>query len=110
MQKMIRQTFFLAVLLLASACSIEQIDREWDGWVDDHSQCEVTEDCVLVYPGCPLGCSSGVNAEYEDEANRLAEDLINRWSMGTRDCAYDCISSEVECVDDRCEVIQSEEF
>ncbi len=98
------------LLLLLSACSMEQIDREWDAWVEDHNQCEVVEDCVLVYPGCPLGCYTAVNAEHEDEAARLADDLIARWSMGARDCAYDCTSAEVDCVEDVCEAIQTDEF
>ena len=108
---MIPATLLLAAaVLFGSACSMEQIDREWDSWVGEHDQCEVIEDCVLVYPGCPLGCYAAINGEHEAEANRLADDLINRWSMGTRACAYDCISAEAECVDDRCEVIQTEEF
>ena len=111
MQTMIRTTLLLtAAVLFASGCSMEQIDAEWDTWVDGHNQCEQTADCALVYPGCPLGCYAGVAAEYEDEAARLADDLINRWSMGTRNCDYDCISAEVECVEERCEVIQTEEF
>lgn len=108
--KLIRATLVFAALLLVCSCSMEQIDRQWDTWVDEHNMCEVVQDCVLVYPGCPLGCYAGVSVEHEDEANRLADDLINRWSMGTRDCAYDCISAEVECVDQVCEVIQTEEF
>jgi hypothetical protein len=110
MQTMIRTTFLAAVLLFVSACSMEQIDREWHGWVEGHSQCEVVQDCVQVYPGCPLGCSAGVSVEHEDEANRLADDLIARWSMGIQDCAYDCVATELDCVEERCEVVQADEF
>lgn len=101
---------FALALSCASGCSMEQVDARWEDWVQRHNECELPQDCVLVYPGCPLGCYSAVNAEHEEDAYRVADELVRQWSMGTRGCAYDCISAEVDCVDLRCEVIPTEDY
>lgn len=102
-----RTLFFL--LPLAGCLSSDAAGDRWDDWVDEHNSCEAPEDCVVVYPGCPLGCGSAVNADYEDEANDKADDLVSRYEMPGRSCDYDCMADRgADCVDSVCEVIWEE--
>ena len=79
-------------LLLLVACATEEgIQARWDSFVEDHRACETAEDCVLVYPGCPLGCYEAVAAEHAEEAEVYADRLIGRYEAFGRSCAYDCV-------------------
>ena len=92
------------VLALLTACATEAgIERRWDAWVADHQSCETVDDCGVVYPGCPLGCTEAVSAEAVEEGQALADRLIRRWEAGGRACAYDCLpEAPLECVQGAC--------
>jgi len=57
------QRVIIVLGLCAVSCLSEgRASDKWDAWVADHSSCSEDADCALVYPGCPLGCVSAVNA------------------------------------------------
>ena len=92
------------ILLLATGCLSDQAaQQQWDAWVDDHNSCSVVEDCVEIYPGCPLGCGTPVSAEYKDEALAKSKKLLAAYEFGGTRCDYDCIESPpLVCEDQVC--------
>lgn len=81
------------LLLLVACASEEDVQAQWQEFLADHRACEVDEDCVLVYPGCPLGCYDTVAAEHAEEAEETADRLIRRYETFGRSCSYDCIAA-----------------
>lgn len=79
--------------VLVGCASEEAIQEDWDAFVAEHQSCEVAEDCVVIYPGCPLGCFVAVSADAEQEAIDEAEKLISRYERGGRVCMYDCLAA-----------------
>lgn len=97
------------VCLVAVSCASEaRIQAEWDEFVEEHNQCEEVSDCVMVYPECPLGCGTGVNAAHEQEAKDKAAKLIRRYERGGRACDYSCLPLELVCEDNRCDTVEGE--
>jgi hypothetical protein len=80
----------LAMLGLLGCASEEGVQRRWDAFVAEHSECEFADDCAIVYPGCPLGCFDTVNVEHVEEAEDLADRLIRQYESFGRSCDYDC--------------------
>lgn len=94
---------FAGWLGVGACLSMDGAKDRWLAWVADHDDCEVADDCVVVYTECPLGCWSAVNAEYEAEAQREADDLVQAYERGGRACAYDCLAAgPAACTDGRC--------
>lgn len=93
--------FFLFAVL---GCVTEEgIQEDWDDWVADHNACATADECVAVYPGCPLGCYAAVASEHEAEAVDHAESLVNRYERGGRACAYSCVEpGALACIDGAC--------
>ncbi len=55
--------------------------------IEEAGYCTESSDCVVIYPGCPLGCFAAVNAaEVED-----IEAKIERYHrQSSNNCIYDC--------------------
>jgi hypothetical protein len=67
---------------------------------DTYSYCEVDEDCVDFYPGCPLWCSTPVNLKYSSIAQAIADNYRNHQEDV---CMYKCMEVEsIKCVDYKC--------
>lgn len=94
----------LLALLALSACvpSEDQVQQEWDAFVSENNSCETVDDCVVVYPGCPLGCGTAVSASAEAEARALGESLIAEYERGGQECLYDCAGFEPACESGAC--------
>lgn len=91
--------------LLAGCISADTADERWQAWLDEHDSCEVAEDCVVIYPGCPLGCTAAVAAEHEQDAVDEAARLIKSYERAGRACDYDCaLSGPAECESGSCVV------
>src|SRR5215207_2047089 len=91
----------LLVALAAAACgrSQEDIEAEWDETVAGANACQSAADCVLVSPGCPLGCFAAVNSSKKAEVEAKAADLVDEYESGGMACAYSCIApGPLECV------------
>lgn len=72
------------------AASEAEVKREFNEFVSDHQACEQDSDCVLIQPGCPLGCSVPIASDAAADAERLARELINDYERGGRGCDYGC--------------------
>lgn len=99
----------LALLSLAACAPSEaQIEAQWDEFLSENQSCETVDDCVIVYPGCPLGCGSAVSVGAEEEARELADSLVNRYSRLHGECMYDCMGVEAECNAGACEAVPAD--
>jgi len=98
----------LVTLLSSCAPSEDEIQKEFDSFVSAHNACEQDEDCVLIMPGCPLGCWTAVNVDAAGEATRLARELIEDYESAGRACAYGCVAScGARCSDKACVRIEA---
>jgi hypothetical protein len=74
-----------AVLGLALGCVSE---RRIEDEFEDANYCDSADECVAIYPGCPLGCQRLVNAAEQARVQKL----VDRYHRQHRDtCVYDCI-------------------
>ena len=65
--------------------------------------CMVASDCVLVSPGCPLGCTVAVRADRKNDVEAKARDLINQYERWGARCDYECIGAgPITCTAGRC--------
>lgn len=101
------ETFaFAACVVLGVACgaSEEAVQREFDAVVAASNFCERDSDCAVVFPGCPLGCQTAINAKHKQKVERRARELIDDYETGGRSCEYDCASpGPVACIAERCD-------
>lgn len=82
----------LVVPMLTACLSFEQAGNRWQDFVLENQDCDVAEDCAIVYPGCPLDCATPIRAEALDEAENVADRLIRRYELPGRMCAFDCVA------------------
>jgi hypothetical protein len=97
----------LIVLFSFTACSVSEseVQEEWDEFVSQNNSCETVDDCVMLWPGCPLGCGSAVSADAEVQAKSLAESLLDRYERGGQSCDYDCAELVLACEDQTCQAV-----
>jgi len=99
---------FGSILLLLLSCDVsspseEEINDTFEKEVAASNSCATDEQCVIVHPGCPLGCNAAVNIEHQERVKNLAEILIKDYSSTGKSCAYSCIRSFPVCIIDKCE-------
>jgi hypothetical protein len=94
----------LALLLLGGcAPSAEEIQEEFDAEVARSRACEQVSDCVVISPGCPLGCWVVVSAAAQDRVSRKARELIEDYESGGAACDYGCTEAPaVACLAGAC--------
>jgi len=102
-----RVTLGIIVLLIIS-CGVftpseEKIKEKFEKEVTISNSCSTDEECVIVHPGCPLGCNVAVNIEHQQKIKNLAKSLIKDYEFGSKSCAYSCIPRFPVCVIDKCE-------
>jgi hypothetical protein len=92
--------------LTAAGClgrSEASIRNEFDAYVAGANSCTAASDCVLAYPGCPLGCVVAVRADRKADVEAKAADLISQYRAGGSGCVYDCIGPvDPVCTDAKC--------
>lgn len=95
-----------ALVLLLAGCALpseEEVKDEFEAYVRSANACEQASECVLVSPGCPLGCFVAVRADRKADVERKARELIARYERGGRACAYGCAEpGPIACVERRC--------
>ena len=99
------------MLLAASACggslSEEEAREEFDMAVRQANACRTVDDCVLVMPGCPLGCWAAVSSGAEAQIEETAAELIAEHNSDGTGCAYRCPASPaIQCVENACALNQ----
>lgn len=95
------QAFGVALLLgLALACVTE---RRVEDELEDANYCDITEDCIIVDPGCPLACHAPINKAEKAEIEKLLE----RYHRQHRDdCADLCENiGNVYCLHGECIIL-----
>ena len=99
----------LAVVFIVSCgASEESVEADWNAFLSQNQSCEADTDCVVVYPGCPLGCYAAVSASSEAAANAEADRLIAKYERGGRACAYGCVEAgEPVCSAGMCTLSES---
>jgi hypothetical protein len=92
-------TSFLAGFLAAATVGCVT-ERSFERAVEDANYCETAEECVELYPGCPLGCVVLVNEAEEADIQKM----IDRYDRQHRDtCIYDCAGlGAIRCENERC--------
>lgn len=93
-------------IVAATGCVTEaQIQADFDAHVAENSECTVDAECVVIWPGCPLGCFAAVHVDAADECISYANGRIDAWEAGGQSCVYDCIGAgEPYCDEGRCAV------
>lgn len=68
--------------------------------LEDANYCDTADECVEVFPGCPLGCWAFVNEAELDDIQKK----IDRYHDQHRDnCIYDCAGhGPIRCEEGRC--------
>jgi hypothetical protein len=97
----------IGLALAAAGCgrSEEEVQKEFDDFVAASNACQQPADCVLVSPGCPLGCFVAVSSAKKAEVEEKARDLIDEYQAGGQRCDYDCIApGALLCEAGRCQV------
>jgi hypothetical protein len=98
---------FISLPLAAVGCgrSEEDVQKEFDAFVAEANACQQDADCVLVSPGCPLGCFVAVSSAKKAEVEEKARELIDEYQAGGQRCDYDCIApGAITCAAGRCQV------
>ena len=67
-----------------------KLRAEFDQKVLESNYCEVSNDCVNIYPGCPLGCNAVVNKVHKEDVENTAARLRSKQSRGGGACEYSC--------------------
>ena len=89
--------------LAGCAPSAEEIQEEFEEYVDGVNACSVATECAVVMPGCPLGCGVAVRVDQVAAVERKADELIGDYVSGGQVCIYTCPApGAVECVGGRC--------
>ncbi len=84
--------------------SREEANAQFKQAISQANSCTTDEDCVVVYPGCPLGCSVSVNPDRQQAIKSLAKELVQSFEQREGRCDYFCEAQYPVCVIDRCEV------
>jgi hypothetical protein len=89
------RTPFLAVsvVVVAASCSApseDEVQAEFEAFVEKNNACTTTDECVIFAPGCPLGCEAVVSASRVDAAKAKARELIDDYESAGRSCQYSC--------------------
>jgi len=99
------RVLLLGALAAGCGASEEEVQAEFNAFVADHDGCQAATDCALMSPGCPLGCSTALRADAVDEAEALAEDLVDDYERSGTHCDYECVGAQrVACTDGACQV------
>ena len=85
----------LAVFSLVScgARSEDEIQGEFDDFVEKNNECSAAADCVIVGADCPLGCWVAVNESRVSAVQSKARELIDEYESEGRACDYNCVQA-----------------
>jgi len=81
------------------------INVEFENFVKERNACASDAECVLVSPGCPLGCGTGVRPEHAEEVSAKAAALIARAQEGGPSCTYKCAALQPRCQEGHCTAV-----
>lgn len=92
--------------LVGCAVSEEETQAAFEDFVAERDHCEETYECSWKAFECPLGCGTAFNADYQEEIEEEAEELIRKYERSGRSCDYSCVDgTTVECVEGVCTLV-----
>lgn len=98
-----------ALLALLAACgghrSEADIRADFASYLGGRRACDGDAACVLVSPGCPLGCSVAVNRAHADEVEAYGRALVREYERRGQRCDYDCAPTAARCEGGSCTVV-----
>lgn len=107
-----RLSSLVVLASVVASCSSRtrgEIQAEFDAFVERNNACTQADECVVVYPGCPLGCFVAVNETRADATRDKASALVDEYESGGQACAYDCMAPGApRCESGHCRVGPSE--
>ena len=65
---------------------IEQINKE----ISQEQACETVQDCRNIWLGCPFGCGTPINKNFEEQVHKAVED----YNSQCQPCDYRCANRE----------------
>jgi hypothetical protein len=99
-----------AAAVVACDPPYEAVEETFVAAVEEASGCGVDAECVVVYPGCPLGCYVAVHRDDEASIKSLADALVGEFRRRGGNCSYDCVGHEPpRCIKGRCVAMRSKE-
>jgi|SRR6478735_993840 len=81
------------------------IVQEFGAFVSERNSCAQASECVMLSPGCPLGCGVGVRAEHAADAEAKAKALIAEAEKQNGACTYKCAALHLECTEGHCTAV-----
>ena len=82
------------------------LEKEIKTKIESANYCVTKQDCEIVFLGCPFGCGSYVNKDFD---LRPIRDKIKEYIEKFGACDYNCFQpSAPECVNNKC--VPSEEL
>lgn len=89
-----------------SAPDAAEISTKFDEVLAAATECELPGDCIIVYPGCPLGQFAAVNRTKAVAVDEAARALLRQYAREDQACAYqvtetpppDAVCEENKCV------------
>jgi hypothetical protein len=105
----LRRLLMAAALLVLAACaapSAQEIQAEFDAYVEGAKQCTADSECTVASAGCPLGCWAAVRADRKADVEAKARELIKDYERGGEACAYGgcAVPLVISCTSKRCSV------
>jgi hypothetical protein len=104
----------------ATAPTADEIGATFKEAVDAAKDCDDTDpdpagQCVLVYPGCPLGQFEAVRRDLATSVDETARSLLRQYARKDQVCAYAVVEGEGEestpvlapdarCIENKCTV------
>jgi hypothetical protein len=81
----------------------DEVRAEFAAFLSTHDSCAASDECVLISPGCPLGCFQAVNAEHMSLVETKARELIAAFESDGLSCVYKCVAPKgAVCSNGRC--------
>ena len=86
----------------------DQIKIEFEVETELVNDCNEPSECVVITPGCPLGCNTAVNINEAENLRAVANSLISDYQKDGEICVYTCVQKEATCVNNKCELVNGE--
>ena len=97
--------WILALGLFACGRSADDVQAEFEDVIAESNSCAEATDCVVIFPGCPLGCAATINAANKATVEAKAQELIDDYERGGQSCAYGCMQTgSPVCEQQRCKL------
>jgi hypothetical protein len=110
MRKAIVLVFISLLLFFSKDCFSQDclsLKEQIQEKIESANYCEVDDDCIIVDFGCPFGCGSYLNKDFD--VNDIQKDIEVFQSCPESNCEYKCMRpSPPICINNKCVCLQCE--